>query len=386
MNSLNSLKINILWILTVVLLAPSCKSGGSGDSYTIEGKINGLETGQAFLLLQTDGDIDTVATVPIEAGVFNFSGEVEHASMHFIRFGDLPQAAPVFIENAAITITAYVDSLPMIEVTGSASHADLMAYIDDMRAFDAKNMELQTQYQNLMMGAQSGAMDTTGLMGQVNGLIAELNANIDAKTKFQKQWPLDNLDKAAGAYAAWANRQAQIYTPEEIQDLSTKLSAAQPNAPYAGYIASYLAKINGTQVGATAPDFSLPDPDGKTVSLKDYRGKYVLIDFWAGWCSPCRAENPNLIAAYETYKGRNFEVLGVSLDREKGYWLQAIEQDALPWTQVSDLKWWRSDVAQLYGIESIPANFLLDPQGKIIARNLRGPALLAELESILPAQ
>jgi len=255
-----------------------------------------------------------------------------------------------------------------------------------MRGFDTKNMELQTQYQNLVMGASSGAMDTTGLMSQINGLVEELNANIEAKTAFQKQWPLDNLEKPAGAYAAWANRQAQIYSPEEIQDLSTKLSAAQPNSPYAGYIASYLAKVNGTQIGATAPDFSLPDPTGKTVSLKDYRGKYVLIDFWAGWCSPCRAENPNLVAAYNQYKGRNFEVLGVSLDREKGYWVQAIEQDGLPWTQVSDLKWWRSDVAQLYGIESIPANFLLDPQGKIIARNLRGPALLAELESLLPAQ
>jgi peroxiredoxin len=379
------LRINVLLVLTVLLVAASCSSNGSGKGYTIEGKINGLETGQAILLLQTDGDIDTVATVPIEAGAFQFEGKVDHASMHFIRFGDLPQAAPVFIENSAMTITAYVDSLPLMEVKGSPSHDDLMAYIDDMRAFDTKNMELQTQYQNLVMGASSGAMDTTGLMSQINGLIAELNANIEAKTQFQKQWPLDNLDKPAGAYAAWANRQAQIYSPEEVQDLSTKLSAAQPNSPYAGYIASYLAKINGTQIGATAPDFSLPDPSGKTVSLKDYRGKYVLIDFWAGWCSPCRAENPNLVAAYNQYKGRNFDVLGVSLDRERAYWEQAIAQDGLPWTQVSDLKWWRSDVAQLYGIESIPANFLLDPQGKIIARNLRGPALLAELESLLPA-
>jgi len=375
-----------LSLATILFVAASCNNSGAGKGYTIEGKINGLETGQAILLLQTDGDIDTVATVPIEAGAFQFEGKVEHASMHFIRFGDLPQAAPVFIENVAMTITAYVDSLPLMEVTGSPSHDDLMAYIDDMRGFDTKNMELQTQYQNLVMGASSGAMDTTGLMSQINGLVEELNANIEAKTAFQKQWPLDNLEKPAGAYAAWANRQAQIYSPEEIQDLSTKLSAAQPNSPYAGYIASYLAKVNGTQIGATAPDFSLPDPTGKTVSLKDYRGKYVLIDFWAGWCSPCRAENPNLVAAYNQYKGRNFEVLGVSLDREKGYWVQAIEQDGLPWTQVSDLKWWRSDVAQLYGIESIPANFLLDPQGKIIARNLRGPALLAELESLLPAQ
>jgi thiol-disulfide isomerase/thioredoxin len=135
----------------------------------------------------------------------------------------------------------------------------------------------------------------------------------------------------------------------------------------------------------TAPDFTQTDPDGKPVKLSDFRGKYLLLDFWASWCGPCRAENPNVVKAYNQYKDKNFTILSVSLDKEdaREAWLAAIKKDGMPWNHVSDLKYWKNEASVLYTIQAIPDNFLLSPEGKIIARGLRGEALAAKLAELL---
>jgi peroxiredoxin len=130
-------------------------------------------------------------------------------------------------------------------------------------------------------------------------------------------------------------------------------------------------------------EFSQADPAGKPVSLSSFRGKYVLVDFWASWCRPCRMENPNVVKAFNKFNNKNFTVLGISLDREKDPWIKAIEKDGLVWTQVSDLKFWENEVAQLYRVQGIPQNFLVDPNGKIVAKNLRGEALETKLCELL---
>jgi len=136
-------------------------------------------------------------------------------------------------------------------------------------------------------------------------------------------------------------------------------------------------------IGSVITDFEQNDIDGKPVNIKSFRGKYVLIDFWASWCGPCRGENPNVVSAYKKYSNKNFTVLGVSLDKSKEPWIQAINNDGLTWTHVSDLKGWTNAVAQKFGINSIPQNFLIDPNGVIIGKNLRGPDLDAKLESVI---
>ncbi len=159
-----------------------------------------------------------------------------------------------------------------------------------------------------------------------------------------------------------------------------------PNVPLATSFVNEVEQMGKLAVGQVAPDIALPNPDGDTISLSSLRGNYVLVDFWAKWCKPCRMENPNVVRMYNKYNDQGFEVYGVSLDRKREDWLQAIEEDGLHWTQVSDLKFWNSKAAQIYNIKAIPFALLLDPEGVIIAKNLRGPALEEKLAEIFDNQ
>ncbi|OGX84581.1 TlpA disulfide reductase family protein [Hymenobacter glacialis] len=172
-------------------------------------------------------------------------------------------------------------------------------------------------------------------------------------------------------------------TYNEKASLYAALSPALRNSPAGQQYGQLLAKQKTTAIGAQAPDFVQPTPAGKQVSLADYRGKYVLLDFWASWCSPCRAEHPQMVKVYEAYKNRNFEVLGISFDEGRDRWLKAIADDNLPWTQVADLRGPENEIYKRYNLQGIPQNFLIDPTGKIVAVNLRGDDLVAQLAKFI---
>ena len=170
---------------------------------------------------------------------------------------------------------------------------------------------------------------------------------------------------------------------DTYEALAQRFQKENPNSPHAKSLIGRVARIKGVMVGSAAPEITLSDTTGNAVALSSLRGKYVLIDFWASWCGPCRAENPNVVRMYNKFKDKGFTIYSVSLDKTKTDWERAIRNDNLPWTHVSDLKFWQSAAAQQYGVQAIPATFLLDKEGKIIAKNLRGEALEQKLEEIL---
>jgi peroxiredoxin len=245
--------------------------------------------------------------------------------------------------------------LSVIKIFGS--DFDTLSRLQQMRQNPMANVDsINTSWINILERVKSN----------VPGFITQYHATPVAPFLLCTIWPVitSEVDKVQ----VWVN---QIDS-----------SAMQNDFGYA--IREYVANEKMFGYGQVAPDFVQNDPAGQPVQLRSFRGKYVLIDFWASWCGPCRLENPNVVSAYNKYKDKNFTILGVSLDRDKPKWLQAIQQDQLNWTHVSDLSFWNNAVAKLYRIQSIPQNFMLDPEGRIIGKNLRGEALDSFLEQVLP--
>ena len=204
---------------------------------------------------------------------------------------------------------------------------------------------------------------------------------------FENGFDIDSLiskypDSPAAAFYLYRYFTYQLPL-DQLKATRAKISPALAGCPYVKDLDGIIGQLENVQIGKTAPDFSLPDTAGVAVALADFRGKYVLLDFWASWCPPCRRENPNVVKAFQDYKDKNFTILGISLDNNKDKWLKAIADDQLTWTHVSDLKYWDSEIPALYGVRGIPANVLLDPNGVIIAKNITGEELHDTLKEVI---
>jgi peroxiredoxin len=340
------------------------------SQYTVTGNIKGLTDSLVYLQRQV-GDSTVRDSAVVKGGQFQFTGELPMPAQVYIS--TKKEYIPFYLENADIRIEGNADSLDKVRITGSATQA-----LQDSLSASMRPITDQIDSQYVAYGAADKAKDTARL--------AIVEAKIDSLGVLRNQATKAFIHTHPASPICLYQIQSMTYSGSypELDSLFEGLDTIVRYSAVGQHLEKYLAIMKRREVGARIMDFTQNDLKGQPVRMADYRkGRYVLLDFWASWCGPCRAENPNVLKAYNRFKGKNFVVLGVSLDEDSARWREAVVKDGMPWTQVSDLKGWKNEVSQQYGIQGIPANFLVDTSGTIIAKNLRGTALEKKLAEVL---
>ena len=362
-----------LGLLAVVLL--SACGGGSKKGITITGKIeNAIPQGEVILERFEVGQISPVKTVYSDhKGNFEINLQLDEPGFYRLNvYGE--QFETLILDDQDIQVEAEGKGGTFIEATGSDDMKYMKELYDFMDDYQVKVQEFNQRYIQTR---------NTGNTELIEELTTEGFALEQLKVDFLKElaWRLDG-SLVSLLITDYIPNKAEEY--KFLDSLANKLQKELPNSSDVQYFVNNVGVFKpAVAMGDVAPNLELPNPDGEMISLESLRGKYVLLDFWAGWCKPCRAENPNVVRMYQKYNDDGFEVFSVSLDRTKNQWVSAIEQDGLVWPyHVSDLKYFQSEAAITYKINAIPFALLLDPEGRVIGKNLRGRALQAKLESI----
>ncbi len=370
-----------LLFLPLLLLA-AC--GGSDNKFTVSGDISNMPEQWAYLEELNINELVVLDSVKTDKkGTFDLSGKAPEPGLYRIRFQQ-GKYIMLSLEKGTVKIAADWSELENYKVTGSAPSESLKMFLVTVR-----NTMRDFQTIGIVMDTMT-ARGNDSLLARAKDDMKRMNEDF---TRYIENYAdtiryLPNALFAVQMLNAAAERD---YLAVFVQSMSSRFPNAKMAKDFTAKYNQIVAAQNqqqamaskGLQVGTSAPEISLPAMDDKVVTLSSYKGKYVLVDFWASWCGPCRKENPNVVAAYNKFKDKNFTILGVSLDDDKEKWQAAITKDGLPWTHVSDLKGWESIAARTYNVESIPTNFLVGPDGKIVARDLRGEELAAKLAEVL---
>lgn len=376
---------HLFFIAFISLVSLSCNSKSEG--YVIKGKLSNADNKTIYLDKILVNKVETIDSVKMKDGNFQFTGKLNEPGIFILRITNNSFIYLISDTLDKIEINANAENL-MATYTVKGSKESIL-----LRELSIHNLESMKKVDSLRTILNK--YETSPKLDSVkNALGLEFNKVVNE----EKQFLLSFIGKNKCTFAAFMALYQQMGPQNFILNISSDfkyyemidscLNLKYPTSPFISSLHSEVsqnrsrANAKNYNIGDYADDISLPDPNGNIVKLSSLKGKYVLLDFWAAWCKPCRGENPNLVLNYNKYHSKGFEIYGISLDKEKQSWVNAINADKLTWIHVSDLKYWNSAVAIQYKVEGIPANFLLDKEGKIIGKNLRGEELSIKLAEI----
>jgi len=365
--------------LALLLLVSIIACNNDKKGYSISGDAKNVEDGKMVYLSELDSNNQPVKkdSTVIKDGKFSMDlPEVSQSNLSILDIEGINGKVIFISENDPIDFKIYKDSIQATEVTGGDENKVFFTYLSHLKDLNKKVMKLRMKGREIMTTSR----DTAKLaeLGQEEGALK------DNDMTYKKKLVKENPDKFVSVLVL--TDMANVGAPvSEVKELYETLTPEVQNTSIGKNLKDNIDKRNAVEVGSKAPNFTAPNPEGKEISLNESLGKVTLIDFWAAWCKPCRAENPNVVRIYEKYHDKGFNIIGVSLDREnqKDQWTQAIADDNLTWNQVSNLKFWQDPIAQQYGVRAIPAQFILDENGVIVAKNLRGDELEAKIKQML---
>jgi peroxiredoxin len=362
-----------LLVLLGIAMAMGCTSRSVNPGFKIIGNIQGLNNHPAVLYRYIHEKWVPVDTVNAEKGAFMFLGRVESPEMFKIEISDTLPPISVFVENDEINLVAEIDSLHKYNIAGSETHEEYERFWGKQQVFSDRMDALEKELT---------------IVHKKNNRKKKKEIEVRMKQVWQdelesiREYVFSHQSSVVSAYLAWS-RLASHSDASQLNVIIENFDTSLNKSVYIELLNNYNNKLKQLEPGQPAIDFSMHTYEGEVLQLSSLYGKYLLVDFWASWCPPCREENPSMVSVFNKYKHKGFDILGVSFDKNRDKWITAIEDDQLTWNHVSDLSGWSNAAGKMYGIRSIPSNVLVDPNGTIIARNLRGDDLEKTLNEVL---
>lgn len=361
-----------IWILFLPLILISCNETEKKDGYTVSLSVSQDVPGFVYLQKKQNGVLTSVDSIVPEEYPIKFTGEIAFPEVYYINIPSTRSLVPFFLENSEISIDLDIENIDKTTIKGSSTQNDYDGYLN---ALERHNFNIQEAYTLYRSAENFGNTDKVIFYDSV------IDAKRNEKRQFIKDYILNNNTKVIAPHIAFKN--SYQFELDELTEMVDNFDESLAPSVDLALLNEYVGILKRVDIGQLYVAFTLPDTTGVYLPVSSLIGKdYLLIDFWASWCGPCRRENPHLVEVYNDFHDKGFEILGVSFDTSKEKWIKGIEDDRLEWPQVSDLLGWGSAAGRLYGIRSIPSNVLIDRDGYIIKRNMNAEELRETLENI----